>query len=606
MTLGKSQRPVLLSAFLLVVIGTFLWFGRSNEETTVAEHPNDKAANQLQWRVGSSQQYDILVNSSFVMTMPGASSGQSMAVKVDGILEFRTLEVSPVEVLVGMRFSSMEMMIAGVSDMAANQSLTQPFRVRIAANGPPRSFEFPAAFAGEQREVIENLVRMFQLTIEHGDAWVVQESNASGSYEAAYTRHSPSTLVKKKMRYIESAAATDPPEVVSEESIRIDVNKDWITAMTIEETVTSNDLSGPSVVVKNYASLNLRARLTAGKAVKWNFVSSLSPAVTSKQAAATRPAISLEEAELKLRASVSALDAAIEGRSIFIHNLRDLLLVDGEMPLILLELMKTQQLSDRTRADLYLVFELAGNPQAQAALTSVLTDQSWSRSDGLRAIVALGGVTSPTKDTLNALWSTAHTTLMGEGRDDLPSTAALALGSIGRGLQSNQDASYSSLRSGLLDGASSATDNHQRAVFLHAIGNTADPDPSLQNNIVPFLNDSVPEVRAAAARTLGRLGTDQVADQLLQSLEHEQNDVVRGSLTEALSSWEAPTLTAIQSVRSVIQDERDENVRYNMALLLGNSMETFPENRKILEQLLAVEQSKRVRQQVAELLYKPR
>lgn len=318
------------------------------------------------------------------------------------------------------------------------------------------------------------------------------------------------------------------------------------------------------------------------------------------------PAISRDEAERQLRVAVTELDAAAKGRSIFIHSLRDLLLVDGEMPFVLLELMKTQQLSDRTRADLYLVFELAGSPEAQAALTSVFTDQSWSRDDGMRAIVALGGVANPTEDSLAALWGTAHSALMGDDRDDLPSTAALALGSLGRGLHTEQDTNYSSLRSGLLDGASSAADTHQRAVFLHALGNTGDPDPSMRSNIVPFLNDSAPEVRAAAAKTLGRLGTSQVADQLLQSFEHEQNDVVRGSITEALASWEDPSLPAVKSVRAAIRDERDENVRYNMALLLGKSMETFPENRIVLEQLLGGEQSKRIRQQVAEMLYAPR
>jgi ribosomal protein S17E len=35
----------------------------------------------------------------------------------------------------------------------------------------------------------------------------------------------------------------------------------------------------------------------------------------------------------------------------------------------------------------------------------------------------------------------------------------------------------------------------------------------------------------------------------------------------------------------------------------GKSMGTFPDNRRVLQELLAVEQSKRVRQQVAEMLY---
>lgn len=599
MKLRKQQLLPGATIFLIVVLGTLLLLGRSGDEKTVI-------ANDLQWRVGSAQEYDVLVNSSFEMTMPGASSGQSMDVKLDGVLEFRTLEVNPTEVLVGMRLSSMEIMIAGVTDAAVNRALTLPFRVRIAANGLLRSFEFPAALAAEHREVIENLVRMFQLVVGDGDAWVVQESNASGNYEAAYTRNSPSSLLKKKQRYIGSTAAmaATVPEVVSEETIRIDVNNDWITAMTLEETVSSKDLSGPSVVVNNHASLKLRDQSAAVVADVWNFVSSAAPVMASKQVPATVPAISREEAERRLRTEVTALDAAAEGRSIFIHRLRDLLLVDGKFSFVLLDLMKTQQLSDRTRADLYLAFELAGSPEAQGALTSVFTDPGWSREDSMRAIVALGGVANPTESTLEALWTTAHST--GGDRDDLPGTAALALGSLGRSMSVAGDASYLSLQADLLDGATSAADTHQRAVFLHAIGNTGDSDPLIRSNIVHFLNDSAPEVRSAAAKTLGRLGASQVSDKLLQSFKQEKNDVVRGSITEALSTWEDPTLPAIVSIRSAIKNERDEIVRYNMAIFLGKSMEAFPENRIVLEQLLGVEQSKRIRQQVAEMLYATR
>ena len=611
MKLRKQRLLAGASALLLVILGVLFLMDRWGDELTVQKGPSEAttiSGVNLQWRVGSSQQYDVLVDSSFDMTMPGASSGQSMAVKVDGILDYQTLEVGPAEVLLGMQFSVMEMSVAGNTETAVNDALTQPFRVRITANGLPRSFEFPADFAGEHREVIENLLRMFQLVIKDSNTWVVQESNASGAYEAAYTRNSASTLVKKKMRFLSSTASTAaaPPEVVSDESIRIDVNKDWIAAMTIDETITSTDLSGPSVVIINHASLKLRDKQAAALTEKWDFVSAVTPN-SNKQLATTKvPAISIEEAERQLLAGISGLDAALKGRSIFIHRLRDLLLVDEKIPFILLKAMKTKELSDRTRADLYLVFELAGTSQAQAALTSVFTDQSWSERDGLRAIVALGGVENPTEETLAALWGSAHSGQVGGDHDGLPSTAALALGSLGRTLNTAQDENYSSLRSGLLDGAYSAADTHQRAVFLHALGNTGDPDPSIRNNVVPFLSDAAPEVRAAAAKTLGRLGTGQVAGQLLQSFEHEQNDVVRGAITGALAVWEAPSLTAVKSVRATIRNERDDNVRYNMALLLGKSMEQYPENRAVLEKLLGGEQSKRIRQQVAEMLYAPK
>ena len=62
------------SAVLLVVLGTLYLQQRSIEREA-------EATSGLQWRAGRSQAYDLRVDSSFEMTMPGARSGQSMAVR---------------------------------------------------------------------------------------------------------------------------------------------------------------------------------------------------------------------------------------------------------------------------------------------------------------------------------------------------------------------------------------------------------------------------------------------------------------------------------------------------------------------------------------------
>jgi HEAT repeat protein len=575
---------------LLLVAAAYLW---------LVEHPGDRVtassespAAKLQWNEGRFQQYDLLIDSSFLMTMPGASSGQSMNLHMKGVLEFQTLEVGPADVVVGMRLASLDMSISGETDPEVNRALTAPFRVRLSLNG----------------RVKENLVRMFQVTIEDVDTWVAKESNASGHYEAAYTRIAPSVIEKNKQRYVH---ATPPlsatiPKVTSKESIRIDENSDWIAGMTLEENLVIRDSAGPYVDVINHAGLQLRSVQpgTATAANDWRFAATTPTATAAKK----RPrqltsALSREEAKRQLRAGVASLDTATKGRSILIHRLRDFMLVDGELPFVLLEIMRADGLADRTRADIYLAFELAGSPEAQMALASIMLDSSWTPEDGIRAIVALGGVADPTAETMIALWDTANSGLTGGGRDDMPGTAALALGSLGQGLLAAGDPSYPTLRADLLDAAAGASSSQQRAVFLYALGNTHDPDPSLRSDIVPYLDDHSAEVRSAAARTLGQLGSSEVAEVLQQRFMKEQNQLVRGSIAEALLSWEDPSPAAIQSLRSAIRNEPDERVRYNIARILGSSLEQFPENRAVLEQLMAEEPSRRIQQEVAEMLY---
>ena len=56
------------------------------------------------------------------------------------------------------------------------------------------------------------------------------------------------------------------------------------------------------------------------------------------------------------------------------------------------------------------------------------------------------------------------------------------------------------------------------------------------------------------------------------------------------------------SNRAAVRGEPDENLRYNMARFLCANLDEFPENRPVLQDLLRTEQSKRIRQSVANML----
>lgn len=599
-----TTRRLLLgsAALLLAALGAFGFLWRSSIETTApsaSELPLD-----LQWRVGSSQQYTVAVDSSVRMNSAGSDATQSMRVQLQGVLDMHTLEAGPPQALVGMRLSAVELQIAGKSDPGTHRALASPFRVRFASGGLPTAFEFPAGMTAQHREMLENLVRMFQVSMHKGPTWVAQESNASGAYEAAYVRTTPSRVEKTKRRIVGPAPATvvAVADIASKESIRIDAKRDWVAAMTVDETLKTTGQFGPAIDATSHATLELRPESSARAAVDpdiWRFAAAAAPQRTH---AATAPIASpaTEDAQGQLLAELPALDATREGRSVRIHRLRDLLRVDGKLPFVLLDAMRTQELNDRTRADLYLALELAGSTAAQAALVSVVSDTTWSTRDAMRAIVALGGVKRPDADTLAALWNTVHNGPASGDRGPLADTATFALGSLGSALNAVNDPNYGSLRSGLLNGALSGNDPKQRANFVHAIGNTR--DASLARQVVALLDDSSPSVRSAAAQSLGMLGTNQVGDDLMRRLGQEPNSVVRGAIAESLVSWSAPPAPAVASIRTAIGTEPDENTRYNMARLLGKSLASFPENRAVLQDLLRVEQSKRIRQQVAQAL----
>jgi HEAT repeat protein len=182
----------------------------------------------------------------------------------------------------------------------------------------------------------------------------------------------------------------------------------------------------------------------------------------------------------------------------------------------------------------------------------------------------------------------------------LSSTATFALGSLGETMNVAGDPDYSLLSARLLNGAVGGADTEQRTNFVHALGNTR--DASLARDVVALLDDPAPEVRRAAALSLGMLDPNQAAEELMSHFDQERNSEVRGAIAESLVNWTEPTAPAVAAIRAEVRAEYDENTRYNMARFLGANLAKFPESRPVLQDLLRTEQSRRIRQSVAEAL----
>ena len=306
------------------------------------------------------------------------------------------------------------------------------------------------------------------------------------------------------------------------------------------------------------------------------------------------------KARQKILAAIPELDAAEQGRLSLVHRLTDLVLVDAGMPAVILDALRTRQLSERTRADLFLVLEKAGTASAQAALFEVMTDSSWPLNDGLRAIVALADVEKPTPDSIDALWNTAQAYSSGDERYRLASSATFALGTIGKTLNAANDREYGNLRSNLLGNALTSVDVNRRANFITALGNTR--DQTLAGEIVILLGNDEPAVRRATALALGALGADPVAEQLVAQYDRDDNVYVRGAIAESLQDWTRPTEEAMAVFRQTVLREPDESTRYQIAVLLGENLAKFPDNEVVLREIMRREPSRRIRQKVADAL----
>ncbi len=594
--------PVALALGVVIVLAVGLpWRG---DKPPPAPDPSATSANpaatSLQWHVGVSQQYRVMSESS--MRMQGATnSPSSIQVQLRGLLDTLTLKSDAGQALVGMRLSSPELKINGAIDAGTNHALAAPFRVRFAASGMPLAFEFPAEVSQQNRSILENLVRTFQVSLAPGDSWVTQETNGSGTYEAAYRRSGPNRFEKSKRRFTAAAAGmVNWSDVESTETFRLDATRDWIAAMDVAENMTSKDQGSPVMKVNNHATLALQEDARVALPAKlWEFTPA--PAAVDDRARMQDKKLGMtpEQARREIRATIPQLDAATQGRLTLIHRLRDLLRVDASLPALILDALRTQELGDRTRADLYLALELAGTDSAQTALARVINDSSWSLKDGMRAIVAMSGIRQPSGETLSTLWGATRNYAGGE-RQRMASSAAFALGSIGGTLRKAEDPAYESLRADLLSNAQGARDTAARSDFITALGNTR--DPTLAPDVSAFLYDPAPSVRRATALSLGTLGADPIAGELVTRFREDDNGYVRGAIAESLQSWTQPTESAMAMFRQAVRTEIDEGTRYNIAVLLSDNLGKFPANEPVLRDIMRSEPSKRIRQKVAEAL----
>ncbi len=596
-----------MPAALVLLIGIVLlalWYPGSTDKdpqlATEAVDTADSAPVTMQWRYGVAQRYQVLSESSMQMqaTTQGASSIRvSMRCQLDSL----TLETGTDQSVVGMRLSSVELNINDAVDAATNRALSEPFRVRFAANGMPLAFEFPAGVNRQNRSILESLVRTFQVSLDSADTWAVNESNASGTYEAFYKRTGPAQFEKSKRKFINTAAGmVSWSEISSTESFSVEAGHNWLTEMSVQETMRSDDQGGPAMTVSNHATLKLQPGTQLALSPDlWAFDAVATPAAAASSV--RRPVLDItpEEARKRILAKVPELDTATQGRLGLIHQLRDLLRVDSSLPSLILDILKTMELSDRTRADLYLALEQAGTESAQQALVEVITDESWPLKDGMRAIVAMGGVKRPDAESVTALWDMAQYNAGGE-RQRMASSAAFALGSIGHTMNKDENPEYASLRSSLLSQALGGGDVTQRSNYITALGNTQ--DTTLANEVVILLDDAEPAIRRAAALSLGSLGADQVADRLVLHYSAEDNGYVRGAIAESLQSWTRPSDSAMAMFRQTVRTETDESTRYHVAVLLSENLAKFPENESVLREIMRKEPSKRIRQKVAEAL----
>jgi HEAT repeat protein len=235
----------------------------------------------------------------------------------------------------------------------------------------------------------------------------------------------------------------------------------------------------------------------------------------------------------------------------------------------------------------------SGRPEAQSALAGVLRARDRDLPALLFLIPALGMAKAPTQEAERAL-----ARLASDDREEVRSTARLALGVMARSLARRDPARADAIVRWALDGLGKARSADERRQLLLVLGNAGSPRarPALRKH----LSAPEPEVRAAAVGALRWLGGAEAESALCRALTADPDDSVR---LEAAAAFELRRMTesALSAHAKALADE-SPTVRLAVLKNLARGRRTSPKAEALLKKAAESDAVEDVRKAAAELL----
>lgn len=518
-------------------------------------------AGSLAWPVGAQQAYALRIESDLVVG--GSRVTHAIEARLD--VEVRGVDDKGVRLACALR--DVRAATAGKRDAGRERALGAPFDVTMARDGCPTSFAFAAALGDEAQTQIAEVFKTFQLTVPatRGGRWTTVESDALGSYRAVYTQRAGQEIEKRKAAYVSSTNGAEIEILGSHATFRLGAA--WLASAEVREERVVTTM-GQRVRVRTVATLG---RWTPGS------MASRAPTATGGGDAVPEEERVVEENQEATAGDLLARLREGQGENIAaLHALAALLARHPELAAAVTATILDPTLPDRVASDLVHALELAGTPSCQAELRGLAQDSAVGRQHRLRALVALGGVTAPTHETLAQLTATAH-----DPDRALSSTAWLALGRTAAHLRAGGSAEYASVAEQLSHRVAAAGPVHERVLALRALANTG--DPNLADAALAHVDAPRTEVRAAAVRALADLGHGDSAGALTQRLALESKPEVRTEIAHGLSRLGASDTASLTACRDALVREPDRAARGALARHLVDHLPRFPDARSALE-----------------------
>lgn len=598
---GRLLIPSLLGvAALLLVAGALVRWTGSRPVTASAQPGDGDPPESFRFRPGQSRAY-LWSLRQLAGAGPGAPAPETV---LEGRLNLRVLTTGAVT-KIAIQLAPLEVRIAGQPSPAAARDLGRPFLVEMSPRGEVRAASFEPEVSQRHRPMLESMFRMLQIVLPGGRTarWETRETDLAGAFDAAYEQVGARGVAKRKLRYVEGASRLASTKVVSSRfQAELDPAGFWLDRLEGAEQAQVETPDGRVVgVVEGRITLQSTRDPVDGALAIWKVDELLTrgvPAGGGPGPVPARAALDEDRARAereRFRREGETLDHLVAGLAT--HKPQDAAFGHRFAAFVRAFPERAGALAARVRhvpemqaALLVNVLELAGVPEAQAALLEIAEGAGESEQSRLQALAALAGVAAPTAETLARLQRLAATLTDEGAANAVASSALLTLGALASKAEGGlRDSSVRAIEAGLADAREPAV----QRVHLLALENAGAKVPD--GALAAYLASDDAGVRQAAVAGAVRSGDAASAGRIAAIVERDASPAVRLAAVEALS--QLPPDSGVDSTvarRLSGGAEPDPHVRAQMVRLLASRMKEQPARRRDLEEALRRERDREV------------
>jgi hypothetical protein len=536
----------------------------------------------------------------------GSGQRQKLDVVSGGTLNLKVFDADAAHWNVAARLSELSYSIGDQSSPEIG-GMRQPFSFRLARSGAIDELRFMPGVSPKARDAVRQVLSWFQVVLpkQPQSSWSAEESDATGTFAAAYTIDAVNAgvarLSKRKVVYTSitnsltpKAGDTQVEVLESKIGYELPARGAWITKGSMLEKLA---LSARRKRFGTVESLGTLRRLETPPAVVF-------PATFAEYTAAVSSATYLAQKQYETNPTLDALWGHLSTRealsaflemfakdqnaaeALMINYLRQHPARSAELVQLLDAATKGRVELDQTaRLTLWRLNATAGHKEAQRAQLDAALSRGSSRTTRMNALAHLE-FANPEQFVVDDLLGLRRSALKSSdpAERELADMALLSLGALGATSQPNP-AMTESINQSLTSYLTKSERPADAITALQALGNAGNPQAI--DAITPYLSSPDRGVQLNALAAFRRMDDPRAFEILRQQFEAASDPLVRHAALAALAAMPANTQSMTWAASVAGAPSLDVGSQALLAQWLGSKLSSHPANEAVLRRMLA-------------------